>query len=51
MIAPLRAWHRRWWLLMAIVLPLLVLLALSARRPVPAVDQLPGPAQTEVVQP
>ena len=42
MIAPLRAWHRRWWLLLAVVLPLLVLLALSAREPVRTVDELPG---------
>lgn len=41
MIAPLRAWHRRWWLLLAIALPLLVLLALGARETVPTVPELP----------
>lgn len=41
MIAPLRAWHRRWWLLLAVALPLLIVLALSARQPVPPVDELP----------
>lgn len=47
MIAPLRAWHRRWWLLLAIILPLLILVALSARQPVPAVDRLPQAEQAE----
>ncbi len=42
MIAPLRAWHRRWWLLAALALPLLVWAALAARQPVPAVDELPA---------
>ena len=42
MIAPLRAWHRRWWLLLAVALPLLIVLALSAREEVPLVDRLPA---------
>lgn len=42
MIAVLRRRHRHWWILLAIALPLLMLLALSARESVPAVDQLPG---------
>ncbi len=45
MIAALRKRHRRWWILLAIALPLLLLLALSARQSVPAVAELPG-AQT-----
>ncbi len=44
MIAPLRAWHRRWWLLLAVALPILILLALSARQTVPPTDQLPAGA-------
>lgn len=48
MIAPLRAWHRRFWLLLAIVLPLLILLAVSARQPVPSVERLPAIAASEV---
>lgn len=48
MIAPLRAWHRRFWLLLAIVLPLLILLAIAARQPVPAVERLPVAATPEV---
>ena len=51
MIAPLRAWHRRWWLLLAIALPLLTLLALSARQTVPPVDQLPAGAEVERSRP
>lgn len=51
MIAALRARHRRWWLLLAIALPLLILLALSARQPVPAVDRLPDAGQVGEVRP
>ena len=41
MIAPLRLWHRRCWWLLAIALPLLILLAISQRQEVPAMDSLP----------
>lgn len=51
MIAPLRAWHRRWWFLLAIALPLLILLALSARQPVPTVDELPSVRGSEETPP
>ncbi len=45
MIAPLRAWHRRWWLALLVALPLLILLAVSSRQPVPEVDRLPAGAE------
>lgn len=41
MIAPLRAWHRRWWLLLAVALPILVVMALLAREEIPTVRELP----------
>ncbi len=41
MISPLRARHRRTVIFLALVLPLLVLVALSARRPVAPVAELP----------
>ncbi len=51
MISPLRAWHRRWWLLLAIALPLLVLLAIASRQPVPAVDELPTVGSSGEISP
>lgn len=42
MIAPLRRGHRVAWFLLAILLPLLVILALAARREQPLAEPLPG---------
>lgn len=42
MIAPLRAWHRRWWLFLLVALPLLIVLALASRQTVPTVERLPA---------
>jgi hypothetical protein len=47
MIAPLRTWHRRIVLLLAILLPLLVLWALSARTPEPPANELPAELAAE----
>ncbi|MCZ6727294.1 MAG: hypothetical protein O7A98_08045 [Acidobacteria bacterium] len=50
MIRELRRWHRRWIVLLAVALPLLLFLALRGRPSVPLVDTLPapsGPAQTD----
>ena len=42
MIRRLRVWHRRWFVVLAIVLPTLLFLALSDRPRVPTVETLPG---------
>jgi hypothetical protein len=39
----LRRRHRRIWLALALLLPLLYVLALAARRPSPVIDSLPEP--------
>jgi hypothetical protein len=39
----LRRRHRRVWLVVAVVLPLLYVLALAARQPAPVVPSLPEP--------
>jgi hypothetical protein len=44
MIRELRVWHRRWFVLLAIALPLLLLLALRDRPRVPRVEALPSGA-------
>lgn len=41
MILPLRRWHRRIWLALALLLPLLYLAALLARPERPRMDALP----------
>lgn len=41
MIASLRTWHRRWWIVLAVALPLLVVMALLAREKVPTMRELP----------
>jgi len=41
MIRSLRAWHRRWFLLLALLLPVLLYLSLVDRPRVPPVDRLP----------
>ena len=46
MIRELRSWHRRWIVLLAVALPLLLFLALRERPSVPLVDALPSPAGT-----
>jgi len=48
MIRELRVWHRRWFVLLAIALPLLLLLSLRHRPSVPRVESLPAssPAPT-----
>ena len=46
MIRQLRRWHRRWIVLLAVALPLLLFLALRERPSVPLVDTLPAPAAT-----
>lgn len=47
MIRRLRAWHRAWFALLAILLPVLLVLALRNRPRVPRVDALPEAAGTE----
>jgi hypothetical protein len=42
-IRRLRRRHRRIWLVLAVLLPLLYVLALAARPPAPLVDSLPAP--------
>ena len=42
MIRRLRRRHRRMWLVLAIVLPLLYAIALAARRPAPIVETIPA---------
>jgi len=42
MIAPLRAWHRRIVVLLAILLPLLIILAYTFRVPELPVNELPA---------
>lgn len=42
MIAPLRRGHRVAWLALAVLLPLLMILALAARREQPPAEALPG---------
>ena len=41
MIAPLRRWHRRIWIVLAILLPVLVWMALAARQEVPPMERIP----------
>ena len=41
MIAKLRSRHRLTWLFLAVLLPVLLLLAWRARRPAPVMDHLP----------
>ena len=41
MTAPLRRWHLRAWIGLALLLPIILLAALAARRPEPGVNQLP----------
>ena len=43
MIRPLRARHRRTWLVLAVVVPILVALALLARPERPHAESLPVP--------
>jgi len=42
MIAKLRQRHRRTWLILAVLLPGILLLAWRARRPAPVMDRLPS---------
>lgn len=42
MIRSLRRRHLRTFVVLAVVLPVLVVLGLLARQPIPAVDRLPG---------
>ena len=56
MIHRLRRRHRRMWLVLAIVLPILYAVALVARRPAPIVESLPAalradPGQSEDLPP
>lgn len=44
MTAPLRRWHRRAWAVLALLLPLILLAGLAARRPVPGPNRLPAAA-------
>ena len=48
MIAPLRARHRSIFVLLAILLPLLVIIALSVRSPEPPPNELPAEMAIEV---
>jgi hypothetical protein len=41
MIARLRQRHRRMWLILAVALPVIVLIAWRARRPAAVMDRLP----------
>jgi hypothetical protein len=43
LIGRLRRRHRRVWLLLAVAVPLLYVLALAAREPAPVVPSLPEP--------
>ena len=43
MIHRLRRRHRATWLALAILLPVLYLIALAARQPAPVVESLPAP--------
>jgi hypothetical protein len=43
MIRRLRRRHRVTWLVLAMLLPVLYLIALAARQPAPLVDELPAP--------
>lgn len=51
MIRQLRRWHRRWFVLLAIALPILLFLALRQRPLVPPVDDLPDAAQASPTTP
>lgn len=42
MIHRLRRRHRRIWLVLAVLLPLLYVMALQARRPAPVIESLPA---------
>ena len=46
MIRGLRLWHRRWVVLLAIALPILLFLALRGRPVVPTLDELPGASES-----
>ena len=41
MIARLRTGHRRWWIVLAISIPVLLWVALSSRESIPTVEELP----------
>lgn len=51
MTAPLRRWHRRAWLVLALLLPLILLAGLAARRPEPGANRLPAQALPAEVAP
>jgi hypothetical protein len=46
MIAPLRRRHAMIWSVLAVVLPVLIILAWSARRAAPVMEKLPAELQT-----
>jgi uncharacterized membrane protein YhaH (DUF805 family) len=46
-IRRLRRRHRATWLALAIVLPVLYVIALVARQPAPVVDSLPAPLRAD----
>ena len=50
MIHRLRRRHRRVWLALAILLPLLYAIALAARRPALVLDTLPGALRAEAAE-
>lgn len=47
MIRRLRAWHRAWFAVLAILLPVLLVFALRNRPQVPRVEALPGASDLE----
>ena len=47
MITHLRERHRRTWLLLAVLVPAVLIVAWRARRPVATMDQLPAALRTE----
>jgi len=50
-IRRLRRRHRAIWLALAVLLPVLYLVALAARRPAPLVDSLPAPLRANASLP